>query len=134
MKKISLLLLAVVILSSCLNNDNTSNYTFEYIAIDEAETPTSFTFGEKDTITLKYSLPSSCYSFDRIYYDYQDTTRTVAVIAFVNLDGNCTEDIRQEEYKLPITANQREDYLFKFYKGRDNDGKSIFEEVVIPVN
>ncbi|MEE9406723.1 MAG: hypothetical protein V3V28_01485 [Polaribacter sp.] len=135
MKKISLLLLSLFILSSCLNNDNnTSNHTFEYLSIDEAITPTSFTFGEKDTITVKYSLTNGCYSFDRMYYEYEDSTRIVAVIALLDLNENCTQDIRQEEYKFEVTATQREDYIFKFYKGRDADGESIFEEVVIPVN
>lgn len=135
MKKISLLLLASFLFYSCLNNDKDfPNYSFEYVAIDEAITPTSFTFGEKDTITVKYSLTNGCYSFDRMYYEYKDSTRTVAVIALVDLDKNCTQDVRQEEHKLEITATQREDYLFKFYKGKDADGKSIFEEVVIPVN
>lgn len=136
MKKFSLLLLAILLLSSCLNNDNdVANFSYEYVAIDEAITPASFTFGEKDSITVKYSLPNSCYFFDRMYYEYKDSTRIVAVIAYVDLKNSiCNLPAIEEEHKFAVTATQREDYIFKFYKGRDTNGDSIFDEVVVPVN
>lgn len=133
MKKTILLLIGILVFSSCLKNDDI-NYTYEFLSIKEAQAPTSFTFGQKDTITLKYQLPNGCYSFNSVYYEHQDTVRIVAIRAFVDLDNNCTEAIREKEYKLIVTASQKEDYLFKFYKGKDNDGKNIFEEVVVPVN
>lgn len=120
---------------SCLNNENdTPNYTFEYLPIDSAITPASFTFGEIDTISVKYSLPNGCYSFDRIYYETKDTTRIVAVSAFVQLDADCTEMIIEEEKKFVVKASQEEDYVFKFFKGVDSNGDNIFEEVIVPVN
>ena len=135
MKKTALLLMGLILFYSCLNNDNNDiNYTYEYIPIDEAITPDSFIFGEKDTISIKYSLPNSCYSFERLYYKHQDTTRTVAVIAFLDLNGPCIEGVIQEEYKFVVEALQTEDYVFKFFKGIDSNGESIFDEVVVPVN
>ncbi|QTD36532.1 hypothetical protein JL193_10270 [Polaribacter batillariae] len=133
MKKLALLLIGIVVFSSCLNDDK-PNYTYEFVAIDEAKTPESFTFGKRDTITLKYTFKNSCYNFDNVYYEYQDTTRIVAIRALVNLDDACTEAIVEKEHKFIVTATQREDYLFKFFKGKDNDGENIFEEVVVPVN
>ena len=134
MKKL-VLLLSVILLSSCLNNDDDlPKYKYEFIKIDEVTAPDNFTFGEKDTISIKYTLPNKCYHFNDIYYDYNDTIRTVAVRAIVDLDEFCAEVITQKEYKLIVNALQKEDYLFKFYKGKDNEGKSIFEEIVIPVN
>lgn len=135
MKKISILLCSLFLFYSCLNNDDDApNFTYEYLPVDEAITPTNFTFGEIDSITLKYSLPNGCYHFDRLYYQYQDTTRIVAVTALVSLDSSCTEAIVQEEYTFAVRATQEEDYLFKFFKGKDGQGNNIFEEVVIPVN
>lgn len=135
MKKITLLLLGLLIFNSCLNNDNdTPNYTFEYLPIDSAITPASFTYGAIDTITVKYTLPNGCYSFDRIYYETKDTTRIVAITAFVELDENCTEALIQEEKKFAVKASQEEDYVFKFFKGIDSNGDNIFEEVIVPVN
>lgn len=134
MKKFSILLLSLFIFYSCLNNDDDSNFTYEYLPIDEAITPASFTFGEVDTIKVKYSLPNGCYSFNDLYYEYQDTARVVAVIALVALDEACTQAVIQQEYRFPVTASQQEDYLFKFWKGRDSQGNNMYEEVVVPVN
>ncbi|WP_435414033.1 hypothetical protein [Polaribacter aestuariivivens] len=134
MKHTVLLLVAILAFSSCLNTDDLPNYKYEFIGINEAETPTSFTFGARDTINLKYTLPNSCYSFDNIYYEYQDTARVVAVRAFVDLDAVCTQATIEKEYKLIVNVSQKQDYLFKFFKGKDTDGENIFEEIVIPVN
>ncbi len=134
MKKVLLLLTAITVLSSCLNADDLPNYKYEFLKIDEATTPGSFTLGQKDTIKIKYTLLNSCYSFDNIYYEHQDSTRIVAVRSYVDLDSNCAEVITQKEYDIIVNVAQEEDYIFKFYKGVDIDGENIFEEVIIPVN
>lgn len=134
MKKIIILFLGAFIFTSCLNNENKTNFDFELLPIDEYTTPASFTFGEKDTIKLKYTFTNGCYSFDDVYYEYQDTTRIVAVRALVELDKACTEAIIQYEYNLIVQASQSEDYVFKFWKGKDSNGENIFDEVIVPVN
>ncbi|MGB0879820.1 MAG: hypothetical protein ACPGTO_04575 [Polaribacter sp.] len=133
MKKFSLLLCSLFLFYSCLNNPD-PDFTYEYLPIDEAITPVSFTFGQVDTIKLKYSLPDGCHSFDDLYYESQNTTRVVAITAFVVLGRDCAQETIQEEYKFTIRATQQEDYLFKFWKGKDSQGNNIYEEVVIPVN
>jgi len=135
MKKLALLLTGILVLSSCLTSENLpSNYTFEILTIDEYDVPDSFTVGEVDTVAVKYTLPNNCYSFENLYYEVQDTTRIVAVNSFVRLEENCSDVEVQEEYKFPIFVSQREDYVFKFYKGKDSNGEDIFDEVVVPVN
>jgi hypothetical protein len=135
MKKFVLLFLGVFLFYSCLNNDNNiPNFAYELLPVDEAVTPESFTFGEIDTIAITYTLPNSCYSLDRLFYETQDTTRIVAVIAYVDLENTCTQATITEEYKFEVTAAQREDYVFKFFKGTDSNGENIFEEIVVPVN
>ena len=135
MKKTALLLFGLLVFYSCLNDDNdTPNYVFEYLPIDSVITPESFVFGETDSITVKYTLPNGCYNFDRIYYETKDTTRIVAVTAYVELDVNCTQVAIEEEHKFAVKASQEEDYVFKFFKGTDSNGENIFEEVIVPVN
>lgn len=134
MKKAALLLIGIILFTSCLDDSDQPNYTYDFLKIDSAITPASFTFGEIDTIKIKYTLPNSCHYFDQLYYQHQDTARVVAVTAFINLDDTCAEVTTQEEYAFPVHALQQKDYVFKFYKGKDVDGESIFEEVVIPVN
>jgi hypothetical protein len=104
------------------------------LPIDSVITPESFTFGQTDTITMAYSLPNGCYSFDRIYYEVKDSTRIVAVTAIVELDTYCTEAIIQEETKFIVKASQLEDYVFQFFKGIDSIGTALYEEVIVPVN
>ncbi|TYP99826.1 hypothetical protein C7447_101431 [Tenacibaculum adriaticum] len=134
MKKLVFLFLSVLLFQSCLGDDDTPKYNYELLTIDEAQTPDSFIYGETYDITVKYSLPNSCYFFNGLYYDYQDTIRVVAINARVRLDVDCTEEIVQEEYTFPVKVTQEKDYVFKFWKGVDDDGENIFEEVVVPVN
>mgnify|MGYP000194530068 CR=1 FL=1 len=135
MKKVILLFAGLLLFYSCLNsNDDLENLAYELLPIDEYTVPASFTLGKQDTIKLKYSLKNECYYFDNIYYEYQDTTRIIAVRSVLETDKTCTEAVRQFDYNLIITANQEEDYVFKFYKGKDANGESIFEEAVVSVN
>ena len=50
--------------------------------------------------------------------------------------SNCLE-ISAEEPSLEATLNfsvvYNETYLFRFYKGKDENGEDIFEEVEVPV-
>ncbi|PWG05805.1 hypothetical protein [Polaribacter aquimarinus] len=134
MKKIIILLLGVLVLTSCLESNDRINFDYELLPIDEYTVPNSFTLGEKDTVNLKYTFKNGCYSLDNVYYEYQDTARIVAISALVELDKACTEAIVQYEYNLIVTATQEEDYVFKFWKGKDSNGENIFDEVIVPVN
>ena len=133
LKKITLLCLSIVLFSSCLD-DNEPNFSFDLLPVDEFTVPTSFTFGEKDTIAIKYTLQNSCYYFNNLYYEYQDTTRVVAVRTMISLNDACGEVSSQKEYKFEVNVTQEEDYIFKFWKGKDSSGENIFEEVIVPVN
>ena len=134
MKKYVFLLFCSIVLSSCLNTYDEPNFSLEFLKIDSAITPASFTYNQTDSITIKYTLPNGCHSFRRLHYDYDDNSRIVAVISFVALDENCVQVTREEEYKFAVRATQREDYLFKFYKGKDANGNNLFDEVIVPVN
>jgi hypothetical protein len=96
--------------------------------------PERFTFGAQDTISIKYTLPNSCYFFDNLYYEYQAATRLVAVNSMVSLEDVCNEVTSQIEYKFVVNITQEEDYTFKFWKGKDSNGENIFEEIIVPVN
>lgn len=133
MKKTIGLIFCFAFFFAC-NNNSQLNFEQVFLRIKEAKTPTSFTFGKKDTIKLKYVLPSGCYSFNNIYYEKKDSTRIVAVLGLHDLESNCTQALIDEEYDLIVEPLQKEDYIFKFWKGKDNKGENIFEEVVIPVN
>ncbi|MFD2566876.1 hypothetical protein [Pseudotenacibaculum haliotis] len=114
--------------------DNGDEMRLHFLAIDDAVTPTSLTFGSTVDITVNYTLPNGCYRFYELYYVPNGTTRTVAVRALQNLSIVCSQATISESYTFPLTVTQTEDYVFRFWKGTDNDGNDIYEEVTIPVN
>ena len=133
MKRKLLLVFTSIILLSCSNNEPI-NFEYTFVPITEIIAPVSFTFGETDTLKLKYTLPNGCYHFNDVYYEYKDSTRIVAIRASKELEAYCTGALIMKEYDLLVTAKQEEDYLFKFWKGTDNNDENIFEEVIVPVN
>lgn len=133
MKKFIVLFLSVFTFYSCLKDDG-PNIRYEFLKVDSATTPENFTFGEVDTIKIKYTLPNSCYSFNGLFYQKRDTTRIIAGTAIVDLENACTEHIRQEEYAFTVEVLQEKDYVFKFWKGKNDIGEDIYDEVIIPVN
>ena len=134
MKKIIFLLLALICFAACLENNDIADFTLIELPIDSYKVPDSFVFGEQDTIAVSYTLPNGCYSFNSLFYQTQDTARIVAITSFLDLDSECTEILRTEDYKFVVNVLQEKDYVFKFFKGQDDDGKNIFEEVIVPVN
>lgn len=132
MKNLSYLLIFLIIGASCTLDNN--NYRLKLLTIDESTVPQNFTFKNVDTISVKYTLPNGCHHFHSLYYQFQDTTRIIAIRAIENLDQTCTEGSFQKELKIPIKVLQQKDYVFKFWKGKDNDDKDVFEEKVVPVN
>lgn len=132
MKKIIILLGFALLIFSCSNNDPIFEY--KILPITEAKTPAFFEHGTIDTIAVKYELPNGCHQFWSVYYEYDNNTRIVAINAFNDLESICTQVVIEKEIKIPIHILQQENYIFRFYKGKDADGKSIFEEIEVPVN
>ena len=130
MKKI-ITLIAILCIISC-SNDGT-NFALHLAPIEEAEVPESFTYRSLDTISISYKLPNTSYALYDVVYTYQDTTRIVAVELIEDLEQNSQNDTIVERITIPIRVTQRENYLFKFYKGKDSIGTNIFEEIEVPV-
>lgn len=136
MKKHVFLCISILIFYSCLDDDslNSPNIDFELLPIDEFVVPESFTFGQKDTIKLKYTLNSGCYFFDGIHRETQeDGSIILGIRAVIDLDANCSQATFQDTYNYIINVDQIDDYIFKFYKGMSLS-TSTFEQVIVPVN
>ncbi|KAB1160398.1 hypothetical protein F7018_00550 [Tenacibaculum aiptasiae] len=131
MKKLTLIIFTII-LASCSVDE--PNYQFKLLTIKEATVPQFFKFGEIDTIKVTYELPNSCHSFHSLYYQYQGTTRVVAIRSVETFLEDCSQTAIERELKFPVQITQKEDYLFKFWKGKDNKGEDIFEEKLVPVN
>jgi len=137
MKRVVLNLVLVFLFVSCSLGDddnNANNLKLETLTIKEAIVPAEFTFGATHDIKVIYDLPSGCHSFYDLFYRYEGTSRTVAINALVNENLPCTEALVEAEYTFEVNVVQREDYVFKFWKGTDEGGENIFEEIIVPVN
>lgn len=136
MKRILFLISLVFLLNSCSMEDDSVNFHYEILPVDSFELPESFVFGETYPIKIYYKRPTTCHGFDGFYYDSHMNTRTIAVQAIVVNQSNC-EEISSNEPALEAVLNfnvvYNETYLFKFYKGKDENGEDIFEEVEVPV-
>jgi len=134
MKRYFLILLTVFAFSACSldNNDNT-NYHFEYVPITAVDIPTEFVFGETYPITITYELPNSCYRFYSNDYIYDGTTRIIGTIAIVDDDVICTQTTVQGEYTIDVQARQTETYTFKFWQGQDAQGVDQYLIIDVPV-
>lgn len=133
MKYLFLLSVLTIGLFSCTKENDNPNFHFEYLPVNEIIIPDSLDYKKEYNLTLKYTLPNDCYYYNNIYYTAKDTTRTVAIVAFVDDDASCVEDAKQEEKTLKLTVFQKEDYIFKIYKGTNNDDENIYKEIITRV-
>lgn len=134
MKKIVFFLILISSFLSCSTDDDNPSYTYKILPVDSYTVPTSFTLGQTYEIKLKYRKPTSCHIYQGIYYDKNLNTRTIAIQTAVQNDQVCTLDIPPiSEVSFNFMVTNTGSYIFKFYKGKDADGKDIFESVEIPV-
>lgn len=133
-KKILILTFVFLGLTACsLDNTDEPNYSFELLPVKTATVPAEFHYGESAIIKVTFDLPSTCYYFYSLYYEYQGNSRIVAINSQVIKSTGCFESVVEEEYEFNVQVMQREDYTFKFWKGTDTSGNDIFEEIVVPV-
>jgi len=134
MKQAFILILALFTLSSCSLGDDENTYvSIETLPIKQAIVPLEFEYGSIYTLKVVYDLPSGCHSFYNLFYKYENTARIIAINSLVNSNQACTEALIEKEYEFEVSVSQRENYIFKFWKGIDNEGNDIFEEIVVPV-
>lgn len=134
MKRFFLLLSTIFLLFSCANsNDDLPNFHYELLPIDQADIPTTLNYEEEYDITFTYTLPNGCYHYNNLFYQTKDSIRTIAVVAFVNDDTNCTEALITEEKTFKLKVSQKEDYIFKLWKGKNDQDEDIYEEIITKV-
>ncbi len=136
MKKLFLLLFVSLIAVSCSLDDDGNKYYYEFLPVETFEVPESFDFGKIYTITIFYKRPNDCHTNQSLYFERKDSTRTIAIQSLVLDRSKCdflpNEELLKGTFQFEVLNTTP--YLFKFYKGEDENGESIFEEVMIPVN
>ena len=133
MKKFFWLIVIAVLFNSC-SVDEEPKFHYEILAVDSYIVPESFVFRNNYEINIFYKRPTTCHAFQGLYYNSFDNTRTMAIQCAVANNSYCqTYDGEASEVSLNFYANSLETYLFKFYKGKDENGEAIYENIEIPV-
>ncbi|RVT79873.1 hypothetical protein EOD40_01825 [Flavobacterium sufflavum] len=133
MKKIALFLVLMTSLLSC-SVDQPDSYTNYILPIDSYTLPSTFTVGATHEVKLKFQKPTACYNYGGIYYYSLDNTRTIAIYADVKNGEVCSEALPPlSEVSFNFVPSTAGTYIFKFYKGKDDAGTDVFEDVEITV-
>lgn len=138
MKKIILLSLLIITLLSCSKDDDRYSYKYDFLKVESFEVPIEFVSGDTYQITVKYKRPTSCHYFNDLYFNKETNVRKVAIESVIEERDNCVPLINNNPeieyiFNFKVIQAAGTEYLFKFYKGKNAAGESIFEEVTIPV-
>jgi hypothetical protein len=138
MKKIILLFLFTFFILSCSPGNDNFNYRYEIIKVESFEVPIEFVSGDTYQIKIKYKRPTSCHYFNNLYFNRDTNIRKIAVESIIEERDNCVPLIDNNPeieyiFNFQVIQAAGTNYLFKFYKGKNAAGESIFEEVTIPV-
>ncbi len=135
MKKFIYICFLSIFLFSCSDDDTDfKKFHFERLTIDEITFPDSFNYNELDTVWFTYTLPTKCHYSYELEYIPVDSTRYISIISYVDDEQDtCVDVTTQKESFIPIKISQTEDYLFKIWKGVNDDNENIYEEYTVPV-
>ena len=135
MKKLVFVLFVSLIGISCSVDDVKSDYYYEILPIESYELPTSFELGKIYTIKVSYKRPTDCHTKPSLYFEKNGNTRTIAIQSLVVNRGDCqpVPDEEPKEGTFQFEVLSSEPYLFKFYKGQNENDEDVFEEVTVPV-
>lgn len=129
---LSMLSLSLVACSS--GDDDSHDYYLEYAPVIDAEVPSEFQYGDIYNLKLNVALPNSCYFFYNQYdYFHRGNERYIYPIAHVDVRDVCNEVTSEVTLNIPVKVLQAVPYVFKFYQGKNADGKDDFLRIEVPV-
>ena len=129
--------MAAVTFSCSINSESTGGVdTQELLPIENATLPEEFELGQTYEIAVTYLRPTTCHAFNDIYYLKQDNARTIAIVSTIfNSNGNCeTLNNIVLGATFDFEAEESGSYIFKFWKGKDDEGQDTYLTVEVPVN
>lgn len=139
MKKLIFFGLIIAAFWSCSIDDSPKEvFLLEILPIESASVPTEMSFGETYTINYSYLKPTTCHTFNDLYYIAESNVRTVAVISKVLIanEGIICQALTNEleERSFSFVANNREGtYVFKFWQGEDDNGQDTYLIYEVPI-
>jgi hypothetical protein len=137
MKKRIFVFLSMFVLFGCSKSDDiVLQYRYEFLPIESYDLPDYFIFGQTYNLNFYFQRPSTCHRFSGFYYEIEENTRTVAIQSLVINNPNCQPLSPQGQLStapMSFRVEQHGQYVFKLFKGKDDDGNIIYEDVIIQV-
>lgn len=141
MKKLLFFGFVSVVFWSCgIDDGPREDFHFEILPIESVSLPDFLIANDFNRITYTYFAPSTCHSFNNLYYLENLNERTIAVVNLVttsSITGLACETLieNEEERGFDFFATLGYDsYVFNFWQGEDENGKDIYLTVEVPVN
>jgi hypothetical protein len=138
MKKWLVLSLCLIGIWSCsMSDDVVIQYRYEFLPVESYDFPDHFIFGQTYTLNFYYRKPTTCHNYSGFYFETDENTRTVAIHSLVLNSANCqpiADDAPPSIAPMSFRVVQHGQYIFKLYKGKDNDENIIYEEVIVQVH
>ncbi|MBT8253198.1 MAG: hypothetical protein HKN00_08595 [Flavobacteriaceae bacterium] len=139
MKKL-ILLFVILVTWNCTTDDAPINQiSFEILPIRSViDMPETVNFNDVYTIHYTYVLPTTCHSFNDLYYLTEGEVRTVAVISQVinETETIICESLPEEEIQGTFTfhvLNNAGTYIFKFWQGINENGVDQYLVYEVPI-
>jgi hypothetical protein len=139
MKKVLLLGIIITSVLSCsLDNSTEEEFFFEILPIESVTLPNEMRYQESYTINYTYFKPSTCHIFNDLYYLSEGNFRTIAVINTVLNEVNnvvcqpLTDELEERSFTF-FCSNNSGTYVFKFWKGKDENGEDVYTFVEVPI-
>jgi hypothetical protein len=135
MKYIYFLLGIGFITISCDHKNDRPNQSLEILPVSQVVMPVKFAKDSITEIPVQYIRPTVCHSFYDFYYERNDFTRTVAIIALKE-NGGSSCPVSQLDYTatLNFKPSSLGTYHFKFWTSTDAQGVDHFIEYDAVVN
>lgn len=135
MKKYFGLLLTILMLIGC-NVDDGNQVTFEVLPIESIELPSSFTLNETYQIPITFYRPTNCHAYNGIISNPNENERSIAVSSYIVNNSGCIDYAGDEgltENSFNFLVKYDYTYVFKIWKGIDDQGEDVFEIIEVPV-
>ena len=129
MKYIYLLLAVGFFAISCEPRQDDTSAELVVLPVSQVVMPVKFAKDSITEIPIQYIRPTVCHSFYDFYYERNDFTRTVAIIALKQNSGsNCPPSQLEYTSTLKFKPASLGTYHFKFWTSTNAQGVDLFAE------
>ena len=134
MKKLLLLVIAIIAVSCSVGDDTSTN--FKVIPIYQFDVPTTFKTDSVSIFKVRYKRESDCQIFNGIYFNgtTDDDIRIGIKVAELP-ESNCNPD-GETVYEVPLYFKPTHSgtYVFNFWSGKDPNGEDHFSntQIIVP--